>query len=355
MKLRMSKKHAVCGLAASFIILCALAYLANFVLEEGSKEIGQALQTRGGSLGVGLQNIKFEDADISLNRELVWRNISAEGKLSDKFGFDPNIIYYLLIKQAKVRFDAIAKARFSFEVSNLNVSPQGYLGQSGKISYQNVANVRQGARLDVSLLKLHFNLGSYSRRAVIDGIKKELSGLLDIIRDGESSANIQLLANLEFNINDKQVKARIQVVPRGKRYRLVMDKNDMKALARNYAGEVSEIEIELLAEYPRRFSTLLLLKEYAELKATEMNKKEAVPEDAYRHVLWSYKLTKEFGPDFAKLVTDAHEKGDIVDSTADHKMDYNNNALGREYAGSGVEEEELVGKVFGDKRVVRVP
>lgn len=353
MKLKISKKQARYTLIAISLILATLVYLADFVLEEGSKEIAKAIQTRGASLGVGLQNIKFEDANINLNRELVWTNISAEGKLSEKFGFDPNVVYYLLIKQAKVRFDAIAKARFSFEVSNLSISPQGYVEQSGKISYKNVANVAQGARLDVSLLKLHFNLGSYSRRAVIDGIKKELSGLLDIIRDGEGSSNIQLVANLEFNLNDKPVKARIQVVPRGDRYRLVMNNEDVRALIRNYAGEVSDIEIAIMAEHPRRLPTLMLLKEYAELRAIEMNKQEAVPEDAYRHVLWSYKLTEAFGPEFAEEVTNAHEKGDIVDSTADHQMDYNNNALGREYAGSGVKEEELLAKVFGDKRVIK--
>lgn len=353
MKFKLSKKSVSYALLVCFLLLAAFIYLADFVLEEGSKEIGKAIQTRGASLGVSLQNIKFEDADINLNRELVWTNISAEGKLSSKFGFDPNVIYYLLIKQAKVRFDAIAKARFSFEVSNLSISPQGYLGKSGKISYRNISDVAQNTRIDVSKLRLHFNLGSYARRKALDGVKKELSGLLEMIRDGESDSNIVLDASLEFSLSGKQVKARLEIVPRGERYRLVMDKNDMKALARNYAGEVSEIEVELLAEYPRRFSTLLLLKEYAELKSSDMHKKEAVPEDAYRHVLWSYKLTKEFGSDFAKLVTDAHEKGDIVDSSADHQMDYNNNALGREYAESGVKEAELVAKVFGDKRVIK--
>ncbi len=80
-----------------------------------------------------------------------------------------------------------------------------------------------------------------------------------------------------------------------------------------------------------------------------------MPEDAYRHVLWSFLLTRTYGPEFARRVTDAHEIGDTGNTEADHRMDYNNNDIGRRYAAEGVQEAELLGRVRTDGRVVRSP
>jgi hypothetical protein len=82
----------------------------------------------------------------------------------------------------------------------------------------------------------------------------------------------------------------------------------------------------------------------------------ACPEDAYRHVLWSYHLTKEFGPDYSKVVTDAYEDDTIRatgNTEADHKMDYQNNSLGRRYAQEGTfSDEEILEKLKGDPEAV---
>jgi len=78
-----------------------------------------------------------------------------------------------------------------------------------------------------------------------------------------------------------------------------------------------------------------------------------VPEDAYRHVLWSYLLTNEYGVDFAKEITDAHEIGLTDNTEADHEMDYNNNEVGRKYAGESLTESVLLTMVMTDPAVIR--
>ena len=81
----------------------------------------------------------------------------------------------------------------------------------------------------------------------------------------------------------------------------------------------------------------------------------SVPEDAYRHVLWSYLLTQEFDAEFAEKVTDAHEIGSTTNTEAEHRMDYNNNAVGRRYAAEGVAEPEVLSRVRRDPAVIRQP
>jgi hypothetical protein len=53
--------------------------------------------------------------------------------------------------------------------------------------------------------------------------------------------------------------------------------------------------------------------------------------DAFRHALWSYRLTKMIGPEGAKVVTDAHERDDGP-WTGERLQDLYNNKIGRELA-----------------------
>ncbi len=53
--------------------------------------------------------------------------------------------------------------------------------------------------------------------------------------------------------------------------------------------------------------------------------------DAFRHGLWSYKLTKEYGPEYAKQVTDAYERSH-GDASGSRLMDLDNNSVARTLA-----------------------
>lgn len=55
-----------------------------------------------------------------------------------------------------------------------------------------------------------------------------------------------------------------------------------------------------------------------------------VLQNAIKHALWSYQLTQQFGPDKAKRITDAHERGQADPLAV--IMDLNNNEVGRNLA-----------------------
>jgi len=135
-----------------------------------------------------------------------------------------------------------------------------------------------------------------------------------------------------------------------------LDKQDIKLIARNSVeSECSDQEIELMVKNPLKTPYII----YASLKARKtvqeaLSEDPSVPYDAYRHVLWSYYLTKKLGPVFAKKVTNARENR--TDNTkAEHLMDYNNNRVGMKYALSGVSEAEILNLVRSDPNVVLAP
>ena len=53
-------------------------------------------------------------------------------------------------------------------------------------------------------------------------------------------------------------------------------------------------------------------------------------------------------------MTDAHEAA-AGNTEADRRMDQNNNAVGRRYAGEGLEESQILGRVLSDPDVVQAP
>jgi hypothetical protein len=135
-----------------------------------------------------------------------------------------------------------------------------------------------------------------------------------------------------------------------------LDEADLRLIARNSVeNECSDEEIDLMVKNPLKTPYII----YASLKTRKMvkealRKDPSVPYDAYRHVLWSYHLTRKLGPVFAKKVTDARESRSD-NSEAEHLMDYQNNKIGVKYALSNIPEAEILLLVRSDPEVVLAP
>lgn len=119
------------------------------------------------------------------------------------------------------------------------------------------------------------------------------------------------------------------------------------------ADNITDAEATLLSVNAVRLPKLLNIMNDAKRESERYKNVDGIPEDAYRHVLWSYLLTKEYGPEFSKAVTDAHEEGDNTNTEAEHKMDYNNNKIGREYAARQYKRNEILEHLLRDDRVIR--
>ncbi len=116
-------------------------------------------------------------------------------------------------------------------------------------------------------------------------------------------------------------------VDRG-RARLRFSREDIIEIARTAEVTLSPEEIDLISHYPLRVPFLITFVSDARANAKRHFPKDHWKQDALRHVTWSYLLTQEFGPAFAKEVTDAHET--LPGNTPNERaMDYHNNAMGR--------------------------
>lgn len=138
-----------------------------------------------------------------------------------------------------------------------------------------------------------------------------------------------------------------------KRLRFKLD--DLKRIAKKGNVRVGEDALKVISEYPLRVPVILLITKHAQNSSKQAKSEDPhFPEDAFRHVTWSFLLTQAFGADFAKRITDSHETLD-GNTVNERLMDFHNNAVAREFAASGVKEEEILKLVLESPRVIRSP
>jgi hypothetical protein len=179
--------------------------------------------------------------------------------------------------------------------------------------------------------------------------------LKELFSDTVLSTDMRLRALVTLQMRGKQAQAYLYTVQDAEGTRLRFESKDIQKAAETFALELSPDEAEIIALYPVRAPVIMRLTSEAKTTARDTHKRNATaPEDAYRHVLWSYLLTRQFDADFAQKVTDAHEI--LPTNTRDERrMDFINNRIGRGYALSGIPQDRILSLVINDPQVVRRP
>ena len=140
----------------------------------------------------------------------------------------------------------------------------------------------------------------------------------------------------------------------GETFKLRFREDDIRAIAQAKGLDLVPEQIEIVSLYPLRAPVLLMLTDQARTLATQFAPNDVWLQDAMRHVIWSFLLTRAFGPVFATTVTDAQElrPGNTPDERA---MDYHNNAIGRRFVDENVPLDALPRRVRKDPDVIRHP
>lgn len=187
-------------------------------------------------------------------------------------------------------------------------------------------------------------------------VKKVLEGLVEMFQSNELERDFNFAGAVKVAVGEGTIEARLYTEElSGGRSRLRFNLGDIRRLAQASGVELADDEMEILSLYPLRVPEMVLIG--TQCKSAAVARKAAdptFPEDAFRHITWSYRLTKAFGANFAKQVTDAHET--LPNNTDDERaMDYHNNAVARGLAGSGVKEADLERLVLESPDIIRSP
>lgn len=187
------------------------------------------------------------------------------------------------------------------------------------------------------------------------GLKNILQKISDIFNEKTVDANVIVRAQVTLKVRDKEAQAYLYTVHDERGAALRFEEKDIRTMADTFELELSNEEVAIIAHYPMRAPLIMRITSDAKESSRQARRRDpSVPEDAYRHVLWSFLLTQKFGETFAEQVTDAHETLP-TNTAAERNMDFHNNRIGREYAKRGTSRDRILWLVRNDPHVVRHP
>jgi hypothetical protein len=189
----------------------------------------------------------------------------------------------------------------------------------------------------------------------IESFRRLSADLNTLFRENAVAAPFTLRGTVFFSLAGKSSSARLFTEHRDGLTRLRLEADDLLRAARDFGVELTLAEAELIAGFPAQVPALIKITRDAERRSEHLGAADpAFPRDAWKHVYWSYQLTRAFGPEFARRVTDAHELKPN-NTLEEREMDYHNNRLAREYAREELTEQQLLRKFLADPSVIRTP
>lgn len=290
--------------------------------------------------GIALEPVHFRQATLRGLRAVTCRSVTAAAHLPDDVADAGADWVAMSCDQLSVAMTRAWPARFAVTVFGANLF---VLDANKDPTGQQVTRLHATGEVEIDWGQ---------PRASLAKVENEIRRLL---REGRCALPLEVEAMARIRVGRRWHDVTIRSQRAAAETVFVLEPDDVRSIARDYSLPLTDAEIELVATHPVQAPRLLRLSEQATKTAHALRRRDAkFPADAFRHVLWSYLLTREFGPEFSEQVTDAHEADPTYEQgEANRRMDLANNAVGRAYALGGVAEDELVERVQTDPRVVR--
>ncbi|HYO45973.1 MAG TPA: hypothetical protein VEY33_04710, partial [Gemmatimonadota bacterium] len=178
--------------------------------------------------------------------------------------------------------------------------------------------------------------------------------LKDLFKEGWVKGEADFSGKARVTVNDAETVATIYTERKEGRFRLRVEAEAVRSLARQLDLDLAEEQVEIASTYPLRMPVIMRITDRARDVARDQAGGDFWLEDAMRHVFWSFLLTERFGPESALLVTDAQEMrpGNTPD---ERDMDFHNNAVGRKLSAEGLAFDALPQRVRTDPGIIRDP
>lgn len=325
-----------------FLAFCAVffyAAIALWVRPISQKAVQLALR-EDEKHGLEVSDLRFENAYLSSLQSVTWSGVSGKFRFLSRGDLLLQREFFLSVDKITLKFKNLKQRKFGLHASGLNLRTSG--PEEGKDRLEHV----EGQDFEIK-----FVLDFLHPRTIPEQAKSWARGLGDLLVHGRTTWPVSFSGATRLTFRNKPARVRLSVQKKGDEYVLVMYEQDVKDLAHRLNEHISDAEIGIIAGYPLRAPALLKISDYASTTANAISKKQTeVSENCYRHVLWSFLLTRQYGEVFAKQVTDAHEM--IPDIEGDRDIDLRNNEVGRRFALEGTAEAAILNRLLTDRWAV---
>ena len=330
-------------IAILLLVLLGIVYIsANFVLKKVAIKVVEELKPKLEQKGIIIENFNYSNVRLNSYNSVAITKIDLDfylnknmyGKESFHAEFDANSI--------TVRFADFNNPSIFFTLKDFSVfiEPDE---ESKKKPFGKLENGYMTSRIPVYLKN-----PEESAREILDEIKV-------LFHENKTPLDLEIEVDVLLGIDDKKVKVGLFTERKEGQTYLRFDDDDILVAAQSFDLDLAEKEAEVIAQYPSKVPSMIkITRDAKRLSKAEKSTDRSFPEDAYRHIYWSYHLTKEFGPDLSKEITDAHETAP-GNTKNERLMDYHNNEVGRGYASENLNLEEIKQRVLQSKDIIRNP
>ncbi|MDP2854724.1 MAG: hypothetical protein Q8O28_10845 [Smithellaceae bacterium] len=350
------KKLAIILMSFILILVVGLYFASGLILAKVSDKLLDYVTENVKIPNLEYTRPSFGSVRWSAWNAVKWTDVSMDARLVRNEAIKVAEDISLNIGEMTVSLENFSRRTFLLSAGGLSVKEKA---KAQGADLPGAANYIEGANFETMI---NFDgLGMAGIRARLHALKEEIQQFTTL---GVTKMPLSFSATTKFELQGKLCTARLSVENKGEEYRLVMDKSDLEKIVSQMTGKKpNPVDIAVIARNPVKAPLLIKIRDKAEataLLATQQNPK--FPEDAYRHILWSYLLTKAYGEQFAKEVTDAHEayadeeeiqKQGLINWTSASYQDLVNNALGRQYATLGYSEPDILERILFDPAVIR--
>lgn len=343
---------------AFLTVLCGVVYLAiNALLDPISNKAINFVFENLHTPSLTLSEPSFKNARISSYDAITWDEFGFTATLAPNNTVKKTLKARVKIEELTVESEKLFEGLFAIDLRGLSIATE-YLSTEYSADGKEAPEILQDGKLTAPVRLNVLNLGEAASQ-----LRNFAVEIKRFSEEGKTAIPIRFSGEEIITMRDNSYTVSLSMQQKGGDYCFVANGDDLKFVSESVLPKTqtsTAADIEIIAGNPIRAPQLLKIRSTASNTAASAHEADPkVPEDAYRHVLWSYLLAREYGPDFAGEVTDAHEltsdpeeKNDPA-AEAFHRQDYNNNEVGRKYAAQGVRESNILNLVMTDPKVIR--
>ena len=325
----------------AIILLALTVYLAgNYWLNAQAEIYAPKLQASLEAYGIEFENFDYNKLSIRSFNAIVVHDIEASFLLNRPLYGRENININLDVDKLIVRNIDLSEKTVRITLDDFDIE---------------VISI-QGQKVDSILLtNATFEHETPIDMATPDIALKALLEQLGFLLNGQGATGVTLSGTTVMVISNKMLALDVETVTMNSQVYLSFDPDDVTAAAEVFGFKLGPEEAEVIARHPNQVPAMIEITRDAKDKSRALGRNDKdFPEDAYRHVYWSYHLSRALGPELAKEITDAHETV-TGNTSAERAMDFHNNEVARTIAGRKLSDNQLIQFVLTSDQVIRQP
>lgn len=329
--------------AIFFLVIFLIAYFsANFILKKLTTRAITELTPRLEQNGIIIENFNYSGIHLNSYNSCAITDIDLDFYLNKKMYGKESFKAQFNAQSITVRFADFNNPSFFFTLKDFSIF----------IEPEDNSDKRPFGKLNDGYVKsripIYLKTPEESARAILAEVKT-------LFHENKTPLDLEIMVDVLLGIDDKEVKVGLFTVRDDSWTYLKFDDEDIQKAAREFDLDLAEKEAEIISNYPSKVPEMIkITRDAKRFSKTEKSKDKSFPEDAFRHIYWSYHLTRAFGPELANEITDAHETAP-GNTKNERLMDYHNNEIGRTYAAQIISREQIKKLVLNSNEVIKHP